>query len=153
MDFLPELQRPWSSLELEMKPLGTAIVRASLLERSDRPDVVGRPLRDISTWPSEVWHERATVEFRFTDVFVLRYSEEHSSSEIESPEFEGATFRRYFDSQLLRAQRAFRSEYEHTFKHYQLNTLNDRIDIVCRQPPEIVLRGGHTGGDQGIRSR
>ena len=117
---LDELQQNWSLDQLRMHNPREALIRVHVVDNAvNAPTIVGRHVKDIFSWPV-ILRETATAEFHFSSIYVIRLSEEHSSDEIENPQYDGTTFRRYFDSLLLRQQIDFRSEIvSASFNHYQ----------------------------------
>ena len=119
------------------------MVDVAVSERLASPEVIGRHAHDIMSWP-EAWSEQSAAEFRFESVILVSLSEEFASFSETTDVFEGTTFRRYSESQLLRQCRGARAGAEHTVLHYQLVFQNEQVDVLCSTPPQISFRQQRT---------
>lgn len=138
MKFAPELQLPWALVSLSMPRSDRATIRLQSSVEIERPGPLGRHGRDVLSYPTIVC-DRCEALFEFAECLVVRICEEHSHPGDDQGEGDGETFRRRFDSALLRAQRECRPELS-PFFHYQIVCPNEVIDIICQQPPAISLR-------------
>jgi hypothetical protein len=138
--FVPELQLSWSLESLGVTVPTEVVIKVSASEPLRSPDPMGRQVRDVLSWPV-TFVEHAATEFRFSGVLIVRLSDEYAGVTREDDVYEGHTFRRYSQSELLREGRDARPADETPVLHYQLVFQDEQVDVVCTKPPQILLRG------------
>lgn len=128
----------WHFVNVSMPRLRNVVVTLGASSAVELPGPLGRHCNDILSYP-EIFRERCEAKFEFTDCLVVRICDEHCHPGDDDGECDGTTFRRLFDSTLLRSQRERMPESGSVF-HYQIVGPDEFMDVVCLQPPSISLR-------------
>jgi hypothetical protein len=141
---LHHLQRIWSLEDISIKGREEVTVKLYTYEvEGPNPEVLGRHVSDIYSWPSCI-RLTAQATFTFTGVHEVRFADVYVSDEVvEGERYDGTSFRRYFNSALLRRHQEANPVYLPShFKHYCFVFMDEFIDIICAEAPGIALREG-----------
>ena len=142
--FCTSLQSDWSIDELTCER-GQVTIRLSAALAVEYPKPMGRAGHLVMAEPA-VFRELQSAEIRFKSVLWCQAADDLSfaASEVgqkNDEKFDGSQFRCYSRSRLLTQQRGLRPDPEGArIKHYQLVTIDEVIDIVSTEAPEVVIR-------------
>ncbi len=135
-NFCPELQLDWRLGKISFKSFSRIKIKLYEVIESQMPSVINRHIDDIKTYPmiSEV---KNIIRFYFHNNIYFNIRDDSAPGYSEDDQGEGKTFQRLLKSELLtlHKNRCAGSN----LKHYRIVCLNEILDIVSCEPPEIII--------------
>lgn len=136
IDFLPELQIPWSIKEISFRNLSEINIHLVEYTQEGSPDILGRHYTDILTWP-DIMNEKRSLQLIFTQCVYFNLRDEFAPALSENCVGEGRQLQRLLNSELV-AQHRDRSIEK--IVHYRICGVDEVVDIVCRGAPSIIKK-------------
>ena len=134
-EFCPELQLEWIIEKVSFESLSCIKIILYEIISSEKPSIIGRHISDINSYPEMVEIKNKT-KFTFHNNLYFNIRDDSAPGYSEEDNGEGKTFQRLLKSELisLHEDRATGSN----LIHYRLICLNEIIDIISSEAPEII---------------